>query len=306
VIFFWFGFIIFLLYAAACFLVLNYFLFNTKKSYGVTEKVFTVGNKAVIEEQLKEKPIIKNDTISNKEMKLQNNHTLLADKDKGIFEKKLNAISSSRSIQIEAIATYHKAQPFAVYGSSHATVVAYNLYSVIYKNRANVKIPYECFPYAKEIKKIVANDDKAVLNIIGCSSKEETPSSDEERTEYLRALLLGIGIDANKIKTTGSFQDIEFIEGTAKGGVYMEIKRTNYLALHTLSTAFTYSTKIEVIKSSLSFPFSLKKIVSDDQGYYFYDVQAFTYCINKIKKIYRRSLVKKMEVYALQRLQLMS
>jgi hypothetical protein len=71
-----------LLYAAACFLVLNYFLFNTKKNYGVTEKGFTVGNKAVIEEQLKEKPIIKNDTISNKEMKLQNNHTLLADKDK--------------------------------------------------------------------------------------------------------------------------------------------------------------------------------------------------------------------------------
>jgi hypothetical protein len=233
-----------LLYAAACFLVLNYFLFNTKKNYGVTEKGFTVGNKAVIEEQLKEKPIIKNDTISNKEMKLQNNHTLLADKDKKKSEKKLDAISSSRSIQMEAIATNYKAQPFAVYGSSHATVVAYNLYSVIYKNRATVKIPYECFPYAKEIKKIVANDDKAVLNIIGCNSKEESLSSGEERTEYLRALLLGIGIDATKIKTTGSFHNIEFVEGTAKGGVYMEINRTNYLALHTLYTAFTDSTKV--------------------------------------------------------------
>jgi hypothetical protein len=269
VIFFWSGFLLFLLYAAACFLVLNYFLFDTNKNYGVTEKDFTGGNKAVIEEQLEEKRIIKNDPISNKEMKLQNNHTLLADKDKGISEKKLGAISSSRSIQIEAMATNYKAQPFAVYGSSHTTVVTYNLYSVIYKNLAKVKIPYECFPYAKEIKKIVANDDKAVLNIIGYSSKEEAPYSGKERTEYLRALLLGIGIDATKTKTTDSFQHIEFVGVTAKGGVYMEIKRTNCLALHTLSTSFTDSTKIEVNKSNLLFPFSFKKIVSGDQEYYF-------------------------------------
>jgi hypothetical protein len=85
----------------------------------------------------------------------------------------------------------------------------------------------------------------------------------------LRELLLETGIDTTKIKTTGSFHNIEFEDGAAKRDVYMEIRRTNYLPLDISSTAPAQSTRRKTIKSSPSFPFSYKKIIFGYQRAYF-------------------------------------
>jgi hypothetical protein len=71
----------------------------------------------------------------------------------------------------------------------------------------------------------------------------------------LRELLLKIGIDTTKIKTTGSFHNVEFKDGAAKRDVDMEITRTNYVPLDTSSNASAQRTKMERIRSP-SFPFS--------------------------------------------------
>jgi hypothetical protein len=70
-----------------------------------------------------------------------------------------------------------------------------------------------------------------------------------------------MGIDTAKIKTTGSFHNVEFEDGAAKRDVDMEITRTNYLPLGTTPNASAQHTRMKRIKSSPSFPFSYKKII---------------------------------------------
>jgi hypothetical protein len=70
-----------------------------------------------------------------------------------------------------------------------------------------------------------------------------------------------MGIDTTKIKTTGSFHNVEIDDGAAKRDVDMEITGTNYLPLGTTPNASAQRTRMRRIKSSPSFPFSYKKII---------------------------------------------
>jgi len=155
---------------ATCLLVLDHFFLDTTKNHGLTKEVFTSDNKTVTGERLEEKAIIKNDPLSNDQVELEDTRTSLTESDKAISEKKLDSIPDLKSKQIDIIVTNCKAQPFAVYGSSNNIVIPFNLYFVLYKNYDEVKSPYGCLHYDKEIKKIAAIDNKAVLNINGYSS----------------------------------------------------------------------------------------------------------------------------------------
>jgi hypothetical protein len=298
VIFFWSGFLILILCGVACLLVLDYFFFDTTKNHGVTQEVFTVDNKTVTEERLDKKPIIKNDTLSNDGVEIKNMQSSFTESDKGVSEKKLDPIPDLKSKPIDVIITNSNAQRFAFYGSSNTIVLLFILYYFLYKNHPQVKTTYGCLRYGKEIKKIAAIDNNAVVSINGYSSLEEDPSSDKKRADYLREYLLKIGIDTTKIKTTDSFHNVEFEDGAAKRDVDMEITRTNYLPLDTSSNASAQRTRMKRIKSNPSFPFSYKKIISRYQKAYFYKDQAVTFYISKIKEKLQESPSKNTEVYA--------
>lgn len=84
--------------------------------------------------------------------------------------------------------------------------------------------------------------------ITGYSTDEEVNSLEKKRADYVKKLLIGIGIgiDDKRIKTNSTIQNISFNNDAAKGGVYLIMKSSEKL---TKISASTVSPPINIINT---------------------------------------------------------
>ena len=284
------GFVIFLLYTVVCLLFLGHFFFDTVE---VNEVI----------------PTTVSNTNTTPELKKSTATTTLNNTEETTLNKKIDSLPTGTTLPIEIDSTpagtdsekveqttaLYKALPFSVYTNDNDVLVTCNSYALIYKDRSKVKIPYGCINYGIEIKKILSNNDQASLTITGYSSKEEDPSIGKLRADYLKKLLLGIGINDSQINTNASFQNIDFVNGVANGGILMRINNSNIAPIAT-SPAVVKENAVATTPQHTG-PYAYKKFTGGYQGDYFYGNQTFTSYVSQIKNYLQDNPNKKVEIY---------
>ncbi|WP_146080376.1 OmpA family protein [Nonlabens xylanidelens] len=297
---FWPGLLIFLLYCMGCLLVLGYFL-GDLKSDGVHVPAL-------------------NDTV-NKSTSISTNPieiTSLKPKEETTFKEDLNTIDTvvvkpsivtndsvslstktdtKNDLNIEQTSTEYEALPFSVFNEAKEVLVPCNLFALIYENRNKVKIPYGCINYGVEIKKILSLHKESSLTITGYSSPEEPSTLGKQRAEYLKKLLVGIGIDRSRLHTNASFQDINYVNGKANGGILMRINNSDSLPITSSISTAPANKEITVQTTRPTGPYAYKKFTSGYQGDYFYGNQSFTSYVSQIKTYLKDNPSKKIEIY---------
>ncbi|MEP0459145.1 OmpA family protein [Nonlabens sp.] len=206
----------------------------------------------------------------------------------------INNIDTSNDIELEKTSAPYEALPFSVFNEANEVLIPCNLFALIYENRNKVKIPYGCINYGVEIKKILSLHKESSLTIIGYSSPEEPSTLGKQRAEYLKKLLVGIGIDKSRLHTNASFQDINYVYGKANGGILMRLNNSD--SLPTISTA-PISKEVTSDTTKPTGPFAYKKFTSGYQGDYFYGNQTFTSYVSQIKTYLKDNPGKKIEIY---------
>ncbi|WP_124980536.1 hypothetical protein [Nonlabens xiamenensis] len=118
--------------------------------------------------------------------------------------------------------------PFNVYRNSGDTgLLNCQAYARVYFNRARVKIPYYCSDYGLQIKALLEKEQNSTLMITGYTTKDELEGIGLQRATYIQKLLKNVGIPLERMRTNSSYKPIEFVNGTAKGGIRMSIQTTN-------------------------------------------------------------------------------
>ena len=279
-----------------CLLVLGYFLSDLNSNDIHVTVLNSTVNKNLSKETIDNTPVIPEEEIAFKED--INTIDAVAIEDVIVTNNSsvdLTNSGTSNDLNIEETSAPYEALPFSVYNEANEVLIPCNLFALIYKNRNKVKIPYGCINYGIEIKKILSVNKDASLSIIGYSSPEEPSTLGKQRAEYLKKLLIGIGIDSSQIHTNTSFQDIDYVNGMANGGILMRINNSNSRT-PTLST--TPASKEVTIKTTQpTGPYAYKKFTTGYQGDYFYGNQTFSSYVSQIKNYLQENPSKKIEIY---------
>jgi outer membrane protein OmpA-like peptidoglycan-associated protein len=288
----------FMLYAAACLFLLNFFFlkeFPVKELSSVSEEV----SSQITTKETTEQPesLEREINLSTSTGLIKKDSLVLNHEEKGSSLTSIDSIVLSPETSKKVQTITYEPQTFAVFNKNDESLIGCNSYATIYKGTAKVKIPYNCINYGIEIQKILAADDKASLTITGYSTDGELNTLGKERAEYIKKLLLGIGIDNSRIKTNSTFQNISFNNGAAKGGVLMKMDSYKNISKSNAKTVITPINTINGITKSTD-PFAYKKITSGFQGDYFYGNQSFTLYINKVKDYLQKNPKKKLKVYS--------
>lgn len=281
-------FLSFLLYAALCLLLLNFYFLDDYTAE-VRPAVTEISNSQTSDLQVE-----KNDASRSLD-EFNEDATALSEEEIGKVAIDLNTADTVNTYDNEDQENSYVAQSFSVNGDNGKSMVDCNGYTTIYKDQAVVKIPFNCSNYGVEIEKILKADETAMLTITGYSTDQEDNSLGKERANYIKKLLIATGIDGNRININSTFQNIVFTNGIAKGGVYMKMK--SYKNVDNASTSENSQKEVNFIKKSTD-PFAYKKIISGFQGDYFYGNQTFTLYINKIKEFLQEHPDKKLKIYS--------
>ncbi len=289
------GFLIFLFYCMGCFLVLGYFFNDLKKDHEHIPSLHSTLNKNTTTP----KKTIKNTTLIQEGIDFKENQNTIdsvrvesintSDDEVPLSNQK----ETSNVKDIKQASLKYEALPFSVFNEASEAVVPCNLFTRIYKNRSNVKIPYACINYGMEIKKILTLYKESSLTLTGYSSPEEPSDLGKQRAEYIKKLLLGIGIDRSRLHTNASFQDINYINGVAKGGVLMRINNIDPLFTSIIPT----NKEVTIKTTQPDGPYAYKKFTTGFKGDYFYSNQTFTSYISLVKSYLKDNPSKKIEIY---------
>jgi outer membrane protein OmpA-like peptidoglycan-associated protein len=190
-------------------------------------------------------------------------------------ETELNIINTKaveNNLPIESTSNDYVAKTFSVYSKKGTTVITCDYYATIFKNTATVTIPYRCVNYGNQIKNILASDSTATLSIKGFYSPQENSNIGKKRADYIKKLLVSIGIDSSKITTNQVKQPIQFVNSKAQGGILMELNSdftaTTHAKLSSTSSIPT-SQNVASIQKSLPKVFKSKKFIEGFKNQYF-------------------------------------
>jgi hypothetical protein len=198
---FWSGFIVFILYAMGCLLLLGFVFLQVDQEQIHTTASSTIEKTDIVEVETEPIESLK-DSIST---------------DSTVTSTKNSEVKTTPILPSEPLI-------FNVYeGNSTSTMINCRAFSRVYFNSSRVKIPNACINYGIEIKEILNSNPDAILTITGYSGSDELPSIGQNRAEYIQKLLKGAGVPMERMRVNSTFKNLEFTNKIATGGVRMSI-----------------------------------------------------------------------------------
>ncbi len=175
------------------------------------------------------------------------------------------------------------------------SLLSCNAVATIYKNSDRVKIPFPCRDYGLKIKGYLDTNPLAVVQITGARDISESTTIGKERAEYIKNLLVNIGVAEAKIITTSQLGQLDIVKGYAEGGLLMEIKAN----ASSISINQPKPIKSEATTNiSNATTIASKKFSSGFQGSYFYGDQKFTSYVNDLKRLINQNPGAKIYAYS--------
>lgn len=155
-------------------------------------------------------------------------------------------------------------------------------FAKVFKDQARVKIPYACREYGVSIKSFLEKNPRTTLKITGYTDPSEPSNTGTSRSEYLKKLLTNTGISSDRIIATSAVHQLDFKSGSANGGVEMEINGAIDNGNLSVPSKPNETNKED---KNTSKSLASKKFTTGFQGNYFYGDQKFTAYTSTIKSI---------------------
>ena len=170
-----------------------------------------------------------------------------------------------------------------------------NLFAVVFKDQSRVKIPFACREYGISIKAYLDKNPTATLKITGYNDLTENSTIGNGRSDYLKKLLVNVGISSDRIITTAQTIKLDFTSGSAKGGIAMEINKANPIVDQLSEDGKRTNTSQSSTGNNV---ITSKRFTTGFQDNYYYGDQNFTAYISRLKEVLKKNQNAKVYAYS--------
>ncbi len=171
-----------------------------------------------------------------------------------------------------------------------------NSYATVFKDRNQVKIPYDCRDYGIVLKSYLEKNEKSTLKITGISDPSEDYAIGKQRATYLKDLLVNIGVSKDRILVAQAISLLNFTAGSANGGILMKIE--DFSSKARLSTNERSAIQETNTPSTRTKALISQRFTSGFQGDYYYGDQKFTSFITTVKELLKKYPEAKVYAYS--------
>ncbi|AZQ44403.1 OmpA family protein [Nonlabens ponticola] len=168
-------------------------------------------------------------------------------------------------------------------------------YTIVYRNKSKVKIPYSCREYGLAIRAYLRENPQSKLKITTFHDDKESEQIGEARADYIIKLLTGVGIEESSMVAVVKKANLDIAKGYATGGVNLEL----------------FDSSIPEVEKNAKFPTNdvdepinrrktllAQKFSSGFQGVYYYGDTRFTSYLSQVKSILRSNPSAQVYVYS--------
>lgn len=278
------GFIVFLVYATLCVVLISY----TNNDSLINDAAARSSESNEILERQEFTDASFEDSTTMGIVNSENLDGLVGDKENiDLLNNSIEEPIASQEIQeIDEPVSVHIAPTLFNISLPNGTgLIQCNAFAKVFKDQARVKIPYACREYGISIKSFLEKNPRTTLKITGYTDPSEPSNTGTSRSEYLKKLLTNIGISSDRIIATSAVHQLDFKSGSANSGVEMEINGSIDNGNLSVPSKPTETNETNKEDKNTSKSLASKKFTTGFQGNYFYGHQKFTAYTSTIKSI---------------------